>query len=238
MLQYSVSLVVPVYNEEAIIAETIGIFNQELSRLCRDYEIIIVDDGSTDETAPILRRLAAENSRLRIFSNTANTGSGASLWKGLQHAAKDLLVSNFADRPFALTDLERVLQSADLNVTDFIVVARKDRSANTGFRKLTSLMNLWLISALFRTNISDFQFVQIYKRGILKDIEIRSKETFVPPELMIKLLSKGFKCREVVCAFHKRPGGHSKCGQPRKILRSIKEIFNFWFSWVVLRNRT
>ncbi|MFA5259893.1 MAG: glycosyltransferase family 2 protein [Candidatus Omnitrophota bacterium] len=237
MLNTGISLVVPVYNESEIIADTLAIFTRELSLFSANFEIIVVDDGSTDGTADILNRLLRENSHLRVFNNTSNQGSGASLWKGFQHAEKELLVSNFADRPFAISDLEGVIRSVDLNKTDFIVVVRKDRSANTNYRKLTSHINYWLIRLLFGVAISDFQFVQVYKRSILNDIRIRSKETFVPPELMIRLLDKGFKYREVIRPFHKRPGGRPKCGHPRKVCRSIKEIFCFWFYWTILKKR-
>ena len=237
MLNTSISLVVPVYNEAEIIEDTLDIFNRQLSLICTDYEIVIVNDGSTDETAGILSRLAGRHAHLKILTNTTNQGSGASLWKGFLQAEKDLLVSNFADRPFDVSDLEPVIRAVNLASTDFIVVVRKDRSANTGYRKLTSLVNYWLIRLLFSVKISDFQFVQVYKRGILSGIRIRSKETFVPPELMIKLLNKGFQYQEVVCPFHKRPGGQPKCGNPRKVLRSIREILIFWFCWTILRKR-
>ncbi len=237
MLNTSISLVVPVYNEAEIIADTLAAFTRELSGVCRDFEIIVVDDGSTDDTAAILRRISENNARIKVVYNPVNEGSGASVWKGFKSAGKELIISNFADRPFALSDLEGVIRAADLNSADFIVVVRQDRSANTGYRKITSLTNYWLIRFLFKVKISDFQFVQVYKRPVIQGIPIRSRETFVPPELMIRLLDKGFQYREVIRPFHKRPGGQSKCGRPGKVLRSMLEIFNFWIYWVILKKR-
>ncbi|MBU4334470.1 MAG: hypothetical protein KKD07_08530, partial [Candidatus Omnitrophica bacterium] len=120
-------------------------------------------------------------------------------------------------------------------IIDFIVIARKDRSANTFYRKITSLSNYFLIKILFKADISDFQFVQIYKKEILEGITIRSKETFVPPEIMIKLINKGHRYQEVSYPFHKRTSGKSKCGHPLKIIRSISEILKFWFRWKILK---
>lgn len=237
MLNTSISLVVPVYNEAEIIAETIAIFGKDLSLICRDYEIIVVNDGSTDGTAEILKRVSEGDTRLKILNNPVNQGSGASLWEGLKRAEKELLVSNFADRPFSMSELEGVIRSVDLHNTDFIVVVRADRSANTCYRKFTSLVNYWLIRILFKVRISDFQFVQVYKRALLQDIRIQSKETFVPPELMIRLLDKGCRYQEVVRTFHKRPGGRPKCGRPGKVFQSIRDILCFWFYWTILRKR-
>ncbi len=234
MLNQTISLVVPVYNEAEIIAETVAVFDDALRSICRDYEIIIVDDGSVDETPGILQRLCSQHVRLKIMHNSANIGSGASLWRGFQQAGKDLVVSNFADRPFDVTELGRIIPSVDFSATDFVVVVRQDRSANTPYRKITSLTNYWLIRCLFRIEISDFQFVQIYRRDILKGVRIDSQETFVPPELMIRLIQKGYRYQEVVSSFYRRPGGQPKCGHPGKIMKSIFDILKFWISWEIL----
>jgi glycosyltransferase involved in cell wall biosynthesis len=235
MLSQSISLVVPVYNEEEIIEESIMIFLQSLSQICHDYEIIVVNDGSDDKTPDILNKLSLKFSQVKVFHNNENEGSGASLWRGFQEAKKELVISNFADRPFDVLDLENIINSVDINKIDFVVVVRKDRSANTLYRKVTSCANYWLIKLLFFINISDFQFVQIYKKEILQGIDIVSKETFVPPELMFKLIKKGYEYKEVRCAFHKRPKGQSKCGSFRKVFRSVVEIAKFWVDWNILK---
>jgi len=235
MLPYSISLVVPVFNEEEIIEESIAVFLRSLSNICQDYEIIIVDDGSSDDTSRILNRLRSKNDHIKVFTNNTNKGSGASLWLGFQGATKEFVVSNFADRPFSVANLTKMLASIDFNTVDFVVFVREDRSANTLYRKITSYTNYWLIRLLFQVNISDFQFVQVYKRRILEGITIHSQETFVPPELMIKLINRGYKYQEITCSFEKRPGGQSKCGHPKKVLKSVFEIVKFWFNWNILR---
>lgn len=229
MFKSSISLVLPVYNEAEIIEETISIFVEQLSSLIKDFEVIIINDGSNDDTGNIITRLSLSDDRIKVVNNSRNIGSGASLWQGFMQATKDLVISNFADRPFNLTDLKQILPLFEIYDIDFIVVARKDRSAATFFRKLTSYTNFFLIRTLFKLSINDFQFVQIYKRPILKKIRVTSRGTFVPPELMIRLTSQGYIYKEVKSHFYKRPKGKSKCGNPKIILQTLKEMFIFWF---------
>lgn len=223
----SISVVVPVYNEAEVIEKTIQSFIMKLSDLTNDFEIVLINDASTDETADILRRLASLNKNLKVFNNSKNIGSGASLWRGLQLSSKELVMSNFADSPFDLADLRDTLPLFKNNGTDFIIIVRKDRSANSPFRKITSFANYLLIKILFNSRIHDFQFVQIFRGEILKGLQIISTGTFVPPEIMLRLIFKNYKFREVRCIFHKRLDGKSKCGNLVEILRTVKEIFYF-----------
>jgi glycosyltransferase involved in cell wall biosynthesis len=233
----SLSVVLPVFNEEEILEETTCIFLQDLSRLQSDYEIIIVDDGSSDQTGKIADSLAEKIGCLKVIHNPKNLGSGKSLYLGFKEARGELLIGNFADRPFDLKELRNILPLFDDQNTDFVVVARTDRSANTFYRKLTSLLNYWLIRLLFRVRVSDFQFAQIYKKEIIETISIMSTQTFVPPELIIKALYNGFKMIEYRSKFYPREKGNAKCGKPKVIFKTLHDIFRFWCKWIVLRKR-
>jgi len=231
MFKGGLSVVVPVYNEAEIIGETIQVFIAALSRLTGDFEIVFVDDGSSDGTVRIVRKYADSDARIRVFSNDKNRGSGRSLWQGFKKAQKEFVVSNFADRPFDLSELSRMLPLFESEKIDFIVVARKDRSANSFYRKITSYTNLYLIKLLFGIKIDDFQFVQIYRKKALEGVRLVSSGTFVPPELMMRLARKGSSWRQVTAVFHSRTKGRSKCGKPQVILKTIAEMARFWFYW-------
>jgi glycosyltransferase involved in cell wall biosynthesis len=231
MFNKSISLVIPVFNEQEIIEETITIFTEKLSLLFNDFEIIVVNDGSFDRTAEILNRISAYNSKIRILNNNDNMGSGISLWKGFKEARKEFVVSNFADRTFDLNDLNRIMPLFDSEDLDFVAVIREDRGANTPFRKLTSWANFLLIRFLFRIEINDFQFVQVYRNSIIDGLTLISTGTFVPPELMIRLVSRGHTYKQISCKFYKRPEGKSKCGNLREYIKTFKEMLAFRFQF-------
>lgn len=224
----SISLVVPVYNEKEIIEETVRVFLDGLSELTANFELIIIDDASCDGTAEIAESIAAKDSRVRLLRNRANIGSGGSLWLGFKMASKELIVSNFADRPFNLSELGQALPLLEQEGTDFIIAVRKDRSANSLSRKLTSYVNFLIIRLLFNPKVDDFQFAQIYKREILNGIELISSGTFVPPELIIRLVDRGYRFKQFSCQFHKRTKGRSKCGKLSEYVKTAKEIVKFW----------
>lgn len=229
MFKKSISLVMPVFNEEEIIEETIDIFVNSLSALFYDYEILVVNDGSLDATAEILNRISTKNPKIRIFHNYKNLGSGVSLWRGFKESTKELILSNFADRPFDLMDLKFIVPLFDSKELDFVIIVRGDRGANSLFRKLTSYINFLLIRLLFDVKINDFQFVQIYRKSVFSEINIVSTGTFVPPELMIRLVSRGGRYEQVRCKFHRRTKGKSKCGRLSEYAKTFKEMITFRF---------
>jgi len=229
MEKYHVSVVVPVLNEQEIISETVEIFLRDLSNVCGEYELIIVNDGSVDNTQAILEELVViYPERLKIVKNSKNLGSGRSLINGFKNARFPLVATNFADRPFDLKEMEYILPLFDKE-TDFVVVSRFDRSANTIYRKLTSLVNYYLIRLLFRVRVGDFQFVQIYKKEVLDNINVEANHTFVPPEIIIKALKKRYRMAEYKAKFYPRNKGKAKCGHPRVIFTTLYDIFRLWF---------
>ncbi len=232
-----ISLVIPVYNEEESIDATIRISDEYLRNITKNYEIIVVDDGSDDKTGKIIDECANTCFHVKPIHNIRNEGSGKSLFIGFKNARGEFLVSNFADMPFDIRELQNILHLFKESGADFVVVSRKDRKANSIYRKITSLANYWLIRLFFNVRVNDFQFVQVYKKKVLDAVKVQSKGTFVPPEIIIKALSMGFKMEEYLTDFHPRILGSSKCGNFTVIGQTIYEIVRFWFIWVILRCR-
>jgi len=224
-----VSLVVPVYNEQDVIAETVEVFLRDLASVCSDYELIVVDDGSTDHTAGVLKELQSRYpDKLRVITNKKNLGSGRSLMVGFEHVRFPLAATNFADRPFHTAELKNIFPLF-VHGADFVVVCRQDRSANTLYRKLTSLVNYYCIRFLFNIRINDFQFVQVYRRDMVRKINVDAHHTFVPPELMIRALAQGCRMAEYKTNFYPRTKGAAKCGHPAVILCALRDMVRFWF---------
>ncbi len=223
------SLVVPVYNEAEIIAETVEIFLKDLADLFAEFELIVVDDASTDETGAILKHLQTScPGRLKIITNRKNRGGGSSLLAGFTAARYPFIATNFADRPFDLKELKNIMPLFDKGA-DFVVVCRRDRSANSFYRKITSLVNYYLIRSMFRVRVGDFQFVQVYRKEDIRGLNIRSRRTFVPAEIIIKLLRRGRTMAEYKADFYARVKGRAKCGHPRIILRALFDMLRFRF---------
>ncbi len=228
----SLSLVLPGYNEEASIKETVETGRNVLGSLLERYEIIIVNDGSTDKTAIIADRLQEQYPEVTVVHNPINLGVGISLQIGFQAANCDLVLHNAMDYPFDLKDLELLLPL--FPTWDVVIVSRTDRSAHSLYRKITSLVHFWLVRLLFRVPFSDMNFVQVYKRNVLQHLSVKAKSpAFVTPELLIRAKNQGFRITEFKAPFHPRKKGQANYGKPRDILWTLADMLSYWIenSW-------
>jgi len=224
---FGISVVIPGYNEEQSIEETVRKSIDHLALFSNQYEIIIVNDGSTDRTTEIAERLQAENSTVRVIHNPINLGVGISLLIGLHTAKYELVLHNAMDYPFDLKDLDKVLPL--FPEWDVVVIVRTDRSAHSWYRKLTSVVHHGLIRLLFWVNLKDFNFVQVYKKEVIDAIRVDAQSpSFVTPELIIKARDAGFKITAIEIPFHLRLKGEVKLGKPRHIFWALADMLSFW----------
>ena len=190
------SLIICCYNEEENLKKTVELSIKELRKLFRDFEIIIIEDKSEDKSAKIADELAKLNANVIVIHNIINLGQGISFLIGLNEAKGNLVMQNGADRPFDILDLRKALSFFPKN--DIVIVARKNRSAYTFWRKLTSWGNNFFRWILFGFHYSDLNFVQIYKRRVTKSIPVLSRSAaFTTQELILRAKQKGYKIVEI-----------------------------------------
>jgi glycosyltransferase involved in cell wall biosynthesis len=229
----SLTCVVPCFNEAEILDDTLRIFVNDLSSLrgiVDDFEIVVVDDGSTDGTLAIAERWAANDRRVRVVRHDRNQGVGAGILTGIQSATKEWLTVNCADRPFSNADIATF--GSLFERADVVVVERADRSANSPYRKLTSMVNYALIRVLFRIPVADCQFAQFYRTSRVREYRLLSKGSMVPPELILRAAREGARLARVVLRFHPRPGGVAKYGHPKHALKAVVEMAQLrWALW-------
>jgi glycosyltransferase involved in cell wall biosynthesis len=227
MNEPALSLVLPCYNEELNVRPTLERCARGLETLVPSFEIVLVDDCSTDGTPAVAAELAAEIPAIRILRNPLNLGAGASLLVGLRAARASVIVHNSMDYPFDLHDLREVLPLFPQH--DVVIVARRDRSAHRPYRKLTSFVHYWLVRLLFRVRFRDMNFVQAYKREIVECLDVKARSpAFVTPELLIRARDRGFAIGEVTATFHARTRGAASYGRPRDILWALADMISFW----------
>jgi len=227
MTKPSISVVFPAYNEEENIRPTMARALASLSRQFETFEIIIVDDGSTDSTGAIAEQLARDDSRIRVIHNERNMKLGATLLKGLGAVRYELITYDAMDYPFDLDDLAQMVPL--LSVNDVVVGVRKQRAGYTAFRKFISHVNLALLRLLFDLKLRDYNFVQVYKRSVLQAIPVAARSTgFVQPEMLIRAHRCGFKIVEVDIKYLAREAGVARSGHPAAIIASVRDLMLFW----------
>lgn len=229
----SLSMVVPALNEEVLLEEFIRKSMRDLAAAVHEFEIVLVDDGSTDRTLEIARRLAKEFSELRVLSLGETRGTGLNYIAGFQAASKEWIFSNTVDSFFDTCDLPQIL--LHLRGADVVSGYRTDLKANSVYQKCLSLGNYYLIRLLFRMPFKAYQTLQFHRREFLQGIPLEARSSFLSPELLFKARRAGKTIKEVPVVFHPRVKGVAKGGKPVHVWRTFQDILRLWFRWIVLR---
>lgn len=224
-----ISVIVLAYNDKEVIEQSVGDIRSKLGQIAEKFEIIIVDDCSTDGTREIVRRLAREYPEVVPIYHVENTGVGDGLRDAFKVARYDLVLTNCADLPFDVADLNEAVPLMRREGADVCVMVRFDRSANTWFRKITSYVNYLIIKILFGIPVEDYNFVQLYKKEVVKSIPLEAKDVFVPPELIIRAYDHGYKIVQFKTTFHKRKAGKSKYGRLKYFIATFYDQVKFWY---------
>lgn len=223
----SISVVYAAYNEEESIDKTLALSVEALSEQFSDFEILIVNDASTDSTAEIAESWAQRDARIRVIHNEKNMRQGATLIRGFAAARGDLITHNGIDYPFDLRELRKVMPL--FATADVVVATRPKRSGYSLYRKILSVGNIALLHLLFDLKLKDYNFIQVYRRQIFDTIQINARSTgFVTPELLFRAHRAGFKIVEVEIDYLPREAGVARSGDIRVILHTLKDMLRYF----------
>ena len=235
----SISLILPVYNEEEILKDCIDKCLRVLNQDFKEFEIIIVDDGSRDSSLSIAMDIAATDSRILVVPNLVNLNQGVSIQRGFTVAKMDVLLHNGIDLPFNPEDT-RILVESHLREVDVLVLERNEYSGATRWRKFVSAVNTLIRRALFPSlskGLRDVNYIQFYSRNILKDIlPLAKSPAFTTPEMIFRARFFGYRVRNIPYDFHARPVGDGSLGKLHDITWSFYDMLRFRFlAWIGLK---
>jgi glycosyltransferase involved in cell wall biosynthesis len=231
-------------NEEDSIGGYIERAEVLLRSLTDDFELIVIDDGSTDRTLAIAKEYQQTRPWLRVYRNEQNQGPGFSCKRAISLVTKDLLfwqtvdwaydVDALADQMWRIAEFD-VLQGVRPRVS--FMQALRGRSDNRR-KALISLTNYYLIRVLFRLPISDYQNVTVYPRTLLHSVRLEANSSFTNAECLLKTFWLGARFKEVRVAFIKRSRGVATGTRPRELFRALRDITRWWVQWILLGRRT
>lgn len=225
----SVSVVIPMFNEEANIEHAVGYAIAALEAHTDDYEIIIVDDASTDLSPEIVRRIARERPRMRLIQHEFNQKLGASLKSGFAAASKDLVLYMDADLPFDPDVLGRAIRAINVTRADLIAGYRFDRTTEGFKRSMYSSVYNFLIRVLFGISHRDVNFsFKLMRREVLEAVELKAEGSLVDAELLVKARNLGFQIQQLGLDYFPRARGDSTLSSPRVILKIFRELVKLY----------
>jgi dolichol-phosphate mannosyltransferase len=222
----SISAVLPAFNEEENIEAAVTRLAEALGSLVlADWEIIIVDDGSVDNTGLIADRLAGEDPRIRVFHHQPNLGYAEALKTGFANSKHRLFFFTDSDNQFDVREISRLIpliQDADI-VCGFRIYR---------FDPLTRLVISWVfnlvVRIMFRIGVRDIDCAfKLFRREVFDRVEIKSKKFFVNAEVLAKAKYYGFKMCEVGVRHYPRPAGRSTV-RPSHVPSTLAELARIW----------
>jgi len=224
-MSLSVSVVVPVYNEEENIPLMYDALQRTLEHLDCLYEIIFVDDGSSDGSLQELTRLAERDCTVKVVQFRGNFGQSAAMGAGIQYAGHEVIITMDGDLQNDPADIPMMLQKIEEGY-DLVHGWRKNRQDRFINRKLPSKCANWLISKVTGFPVRDLGCtLKAIRSDVAKEIELYGEmHRFIP----ILASWRGAKCVEVVTRHHPRRFGVSKYGIGR-VFRVLLDLITVKF---------
>jgi hypothetical protein len=218
----SFSLCLPAYNEQDNIEDTLDAACAILPEFVERFELVVVDDGSEDQTGPVLARFAEHEPRLRIVKHHENRGYGAALTSALRSSQGDLVCILDSDGQFSLLNLPELLSRTD---TADVVIGYRKKRADSRIR----LLNAWAWNRLMRVLLGiavrdlDCAF-KVFRQDTVQNLSLTSRGACISAEILVQCVRRGLKIAEVPVDHYPRSHGAPSGAAPRVIAKAFCEL--------------
>jgi len=220
---HAVSAVLPAYNEQEVLRQSTEELHAALAKACDRFEIIIVDDGSTDDTPRLADTLAEEYAEVRVIHHRPNKGYGAALRSGFTSAQMPLVFYTDADSQFVPGEIGLLLDR--IGEADIVTGYRADRQ-DPWKRKFFSWGFKKFIGLVFGVRVRDCDCAfKLYRRKVFDEVTIDSNMFFVDAEVLAKANVLGYRIDEVPVTHRPRAGGQSTV-RLSHILSTLREAWH------------
>lgn len=218
----SISVFFPCYNEQGNIERTVKNALDVLENLKADFEVIIVDDGSRDETAKIAEEIAAQNNRVKVIRHPTNLGYGAALRSGFKAAKKELVFYTDGDGQFDIKEMPPLLPL--MEKFDMVSCYRLNRQ-DTLVRKINGWAWTKLVCFVFGFKIRDIDCAfKLFKTKIFENMELLSNGALIDAEILARAVRKGCSVTQKGVHHYPRTAGVQTGAKLKVILRAFKEL--------------
>lgn len=220
----SISIIIPAYNEEKSIKDVVDLSFKVLPALTNDYEVVVVDDASSDGTYQVLEKLQKKYSNLKVIRNKKNLGTGGSLKILYKTAKKNLSFFIPADNQIRATELPKFLKK----IEKYDLVNGWGKKGVYPFyrRFLSKLYNL-VLKVLLETGMKDADSVKLIRRKVLETIKLEAESGFVDAELIVKARKHNFRLAEIEIKRYPRATGKASGLKTSVVLKKIMDLIRY-----------
>lgn len=224
------SVFFPTYNEEDSIRTTVGDARKVLEAIADRWEIIIVNDGSNDNTYEIAQKLSEKDKGIRVINHEPNRGYGAALKSGFYNCQYSWIAFTDSDGQFDFSEITNFIEKQRETGADLVIGYYKKRRVSF-FKRLTSRLWEFVVFILFSLNAKDIDcgFKFISKEVIDKIPRLESERgAFISSEFLIKARKSGFKIVEIPVTHYPRVRGEGTGRKLNVIIKSFVDLFRLW----------
>jgi len=224
----SLSVFFPVYNEEANLEILIKQAIRIIPQLATRYELLIINDGSTDDSLKIAKQLRNQYQQVKIFSHKNNKGYGEVLKTGIKHSQYEWIFWTDSDLQFDLAELSNFVK--ETNKYQAIIGYRLKRSE--GFKRhLNTSIFKFYIDLLFRLHVKDIDCAfKLFKASTLKELELISGSAFTSAEILYRLKKKKIKFKEIAVNHYPRLYGRATGAKLKVIFKACYEALTTYLN--------
>lgn len=230
--QHSISAFFPCYNDGGTIASMVALMDLTLHKLTDDYEITVIDDGSSDHSREILKELESKYDRIKVILHEKNRGYGGALKTGFYSATKELIFYTDGDFQYDVSEVTKLLpeMTEDVDVVNGFKIHRSDPF----HRKIIGRTYHWIMKLMFGFKIRDVDCdFRLIRRSVFDRIELEHNSGVICVEMVKKIQDAGFRFAEVPVHHYFRSYGKSQFFNVQRIFRVGKDILKLWWKLVI-----
>jgi dolichol-phosphate mannosyltransferase len=223
-----VSIFVPAYNEAAHLEGAVADIASAAQAALDDYEILLVDDGSTDGTGPLADRLAQQRPKLRVIHQATNQGIAAGYTRALQVARFEYFGFLPGDREIEPTAIKNIL--AAVGTAEIVAPYHGNPQARQAYRRVLTLVSTTLVNRLFGLRLHYFQGPCVYPTALARALPKTAGGFYFLTQMLVHALCAGHSYVEVPLTHQDRAHGRSKAVSWRNIVRALRTIVSTWWA--------
>lgn len=222
----SLSLFLPVHNEEASLDVLLKQALEVLPQVARRFEILVIDDGSTDGSAAVAKRFAKKHTQIKLISHQGNLGYGEVLKTGIAAAQYDWIFWTDADLQFDLREIGHFVAAA---ATEQVVIGFREKRAEGWQRDFNTRLFKLFVDVLFRLHVRDIDCAfKLIRADQLKKLRLLSGSAFTSAEILYRLRKKRLRFKELPVSHYKRLHGQASGARLSVIARACLDALRVY----------
>lgn len=231
-VKFGVSIFFPCYNDSKSIGKLVRETFKTVRKITDNYEVIVINDGSTDDSPEVLNKLLENFNKLKIITHKKNKGYGGTLRTGFLKSSKDVIFYTDGDGQYDVEELPILvsLMTEDVDFINGIKMSRHDPTHRIVIGNIYSFLARWLFWLPIIDVDCDFRLI---RKSLIKKINLKSNSGSICVELVKKSQRVGAKFRQVSVHHLERPFGQSQFFRWDKILQTSFELLNLWFDLMI-----